>query len=86
MKNMSDKEDRLSHRVHEAFRPLREQITRVSADFGKRVVDGIHEFLARDKSGPSLLGALGAALIEIINLGTSAAENGSKDIEGGPDA
>ncbi len=86
MKNMPDNEERLSHRVHEAFRPLREQITRVSTDFGKRVIDGIHDLLAQEKGSPSLLGALGAALIEMLNLGTNAVDRSAKDSEGGPDA
>lgn len=67
---MTDDDDRL----HRLFAPLREQVVKVSVDFGRRVAEGIEHFLKeRETRSPSLLDVFGDLLLESINLATHAA-------------
>ena len=77
---MTDDDERL----YRLFAPLREQVVKVSVDFGRRVAEGIEHFLrSRETRAPALLDVFGDLLLESINLATHAASASDDAAVGG---
>ncbi|MCA9644042.1 MAG: hypothetical protein KC492_25290 [Myxococcales bacterium] len=70
-------EDDNVRRVHEALAPLREQIVRVSKDFGRLFAQRLEDAMSHNT--PSIFQVLGGVIVEAINLATKPSESDSGD-------